>query len=292
VRFYIILLTCYLDNTYYLLRTDYTYWPWDEQRCSIVIGSWTKTGEELDVVNMNGRNRSVVSTANFSPTIWDIGSPVAYRSKKYYGGYSSWPDITVQFRMRRRSFVDQKIAVLPIILVASITLATFWTFPLSKSRIMLGMTNLLILVLVLLYLRSRLPMAGAQLPLVVSFAGSVSVLVTIQLMTALAIANLVSRKDAAPSILVAPLDGMVGKVLCLSDMPLIGQLPSTGSYAIDMEAMNIASANDVSGDKKVVDSTGWSLITQAIDRIMFAFYLLVIIIFLGVYLGGAGAGLK
>ena len=59
-----------------------------------------------------------------------------------------------------------------------------------------------------------------------------------------------------------------------------------------MEAMNIASANDVSGDKKVVDSTGWSLITQAIDRIMFAFYLLVIIIFLGVYLGGAGAGLK
>ena len=58
----------------------------------------------------------------------------------------------------------------------------------------------------------------------VSFAGSVSVLVTIQLMTALAIANLVSRKDAAPSILVAPLDGMVGKVLCLSDMPLIGQV--------------------------------------------------------------------
>ena len=138
-------------------------------------------------------------------------------------------------------------------------------------------------------------------------------MVTIQLMMALAIANLVSRKDAAPSILVAPLDGMVGKVLCLSDMPLIGQvslrpllqtnstssvsreslsqLPSTGSYAIDMEAMNIASANDVSGDKKV-DSTGWSLIAQAIDRVMFAFYLLVIIIFLGVYLGGAGAGIQ
>ena len=63
-----------------------------------------------------------------------------------------------------------------------------------------------------------------QSPSAVSFAGSVSVLVTIQLMTALAIANLVSRKDAAPSILVAPLDGMVGKVLCLSDMPLIGQV--------------------------------------------------------------------
>ena len=67
------------------------------------------------------------------------------------------------------------------------------------------------------------------------------------------------------------------------------QLPSTGSYAIDMEAMKIASTNDVTGEKKV-DPSGWSLITQAIDRIMFALYLLIIIIFLCVYLGGAGAG--
>ena len=67
------------------------------------------------------------------------------------------------------------------------------------------------------------------------------------------------------------------------------QLPSTGSYAIDMEAMNIASANDVAGEKKI-DSAGWCLITQAIDRIMFALYLLIIIIFLGMYLGGAEAG--
>ena len=49
-------------------------------------------------------------------------------------------------------------------------------------------------------------------------------LVAVQLMTALAIANVVSRKDAAPSFLVAPLDGMIGKILCLSDMPLIGQV--------------------------------------------------------------------
>ena len=61
--------------------------------------------------------------------------------------------------------------------MASITLATFWTFPLSKSRIMLGMTNLLILVLVLLYLRSRLPMAGAQLPLVGKSSSSLTSLI-------------------------------------------------------------------------------------------------------------------
>ena len=84
--------------------------------CYIVIGSWTKTGDELDVVNMSGQNRSYVSLSNYSPSIWDIRSPIAYRNKKYYGSIStSWPDITISMRMRRQSFVDQKIAVLPII---------------------------------------------------------------------------------------------------------------------------------------------------------------------------------
>ena len=42
---------------------------------------------------------------------------LAYRNKKYYGGAggASWPDITIRLRLRRQSFVDQKIAVLPII---------------------------------------------------------------------------------------------------------------------------------------------------------------------------------
>ncbi len=57
-----------------------------------------------------------------------------------------------------------------------------------------------------------------------------------------------------------------------------------------MEAMNIASSNDASGKKAAMDTTGWSLITQAVDRIMFVLYLLIIIIFLGAYLGGAKAG--
>ena len=64
---------------------------------------------------MSGHNVSRVSLANFSPTIWDIQSPLAYRNKKYYGELASWPDITVRLRLRRQSYVDQKIAVLPII---------------------------------------------------------------------------------------------------------------------------------------------------------------------------------
>ena len=58
----------------------------------------------------------------------------------------------------------------------------------------------------------------------VTFAGSLGVLVTVQLLAALAIMNLVSRRDDPPGFLVVPLEGMFGRVLCLSDLPLVGQV--------------------------------------------------------------------
>jgi hypothetical protein len=27
---------------------DYTYWPYDQQKCHILLGSWSYTGEEID----------------------------------------------------------------------------------------------------------------------------------------------------------------------------------------------------------------------------------------------------
>ena len=54
-----------------------------------------------------------------------------------------------------------------------------------------------------------------------------AVLVTLQLMASLAVANLVHRKDQPPPWLVAPLQGIVGKILCLSDMPLVGEVSET-----------------------------------------------------------------
>ena len=58
----------------------------------------------------------------------------------------------------------------------------------------------------------------------VSFAGSLAVLVTIQLLVALSVVNLVSRSDSPPSFLIWPLQGTLGNFLCLSDMPLVGQV--------------------------------------------------------------------
>ena len=51
-------------------------------------------------------------------------------------------------------------------MVSCLTLATFWTHPSSSHRIRLGCLNLFILIFMLAEARTRLPMAGSQLPLV------------------------------------------------------------------------------------------------------------------------------
>ena len=77
------------------------------------------------------------------------------------------------------------------------------------------------------------------------------------------------------------------------------QIPSVLSYTIDMEAMKIARTTAPNSDGTAApsapaqamsrDDSGWNILAQAIDRILFLSYFFVIIIFLGTYLGGSSA---
>eukprot|EP00095_Tigriopus_kingsejongensis_P010104 maker-scaffold152_size304267-snap-gene-0.14 protein:Tk10104 transcript:maker-scaffold152_size304267-snap-gene-0.14-mRNA-1 annotation:"neurotransmitter gated ion channel" len=268
---------------------DYHYWPWDEQECTIVLGSWTKTGDELDVVLGNKQNASQVDLQNFVPGVWMVTKAISERSVQFFGDLSeAWPDVTVRLTLRRRSFVDQKLAVLPIVVVSCLTLSLFWTFPMAKSRTLLGGINLLIMVIILIYLRSRLPSAGGQLPLVVTFAGSLAIMVTVQLMISLAYANVLVRPDSPPDFLLNPLEGILGKILCLSDTPFFGKIPASGGITIDMEALKLCEPEGGStAGAQNPNHSGWNTLAQALDRILFIVYLFFILVFMAAYFGGA-----
>lgn len=153
------------------LRTScnftYKYWPWDTQKCKIILGSWTKSGWEMDVGNYGGDNITKLVKDFYTPTIWQLDEAYTKANQVYYYEMvEPWPDVTVHFKIRRKSFVDQKVAVLPLILASCLILAAFWTFPLSQNRINLGCLNFITLFFMLLYLRARLPMAGAEIPLI------------------------------------------------------------------------------------------------------------------------------
>ena len=75
-----------------------------------------------------------------------------------YDSYDDTPDyyidIDVSLVMDRRSTLDKKVAVLPLLCAASLLLATFWTHPADSSRLRLNSAVCTILVVTLLALRS------------------------------------------------------------------------------------------------------------------------------------------
>ena len=51
-----------------------------------MVGSWTKTGWELDVQNLGGANTSSVDMSNFAPSAWNLVSGVQRR--RVYNDYA------------------------------------------------------------------------------------------------------------------------------------------------------------------------------------------------------------
>ena len=279
-------------NLHTSCELDWTYWPWDRQRCSLVVGSWTKTGWELDIQNLSGFNRTSVDRNNFAPGAWDlVGGIQERRMNDDYGGTSDYfVDINVTLIMDRRSLLDKKVAVLPLLCAASLLLATFWTHPGAGSRLRLNSACVTILIITLLALRFMLPSAGGNLPLVIAFNTGLVVLAVIQLVLALALSNLVRRSDT-PSIRIITTLQTIAPFLCLSNTPLIGQVPShvipPWAGGADTEQLETGA-----GHNTRKELTGWNLLAQAVDRIVFLVYLFIVLVFMATYIGTATSNIS
>jgi hypothetical protein len=55
------MVTCVPSTVYHTICSpDITYWPYDVLNCSLEVGAWMQTGEEITV----NTNRGIVSTYN------------------------------------------------------------------------------------------------------------------------------------------------------------------------------------------------------------------------------------
>jgi len=270
---------------------DWTYWPWDRQACSLIVGSWTKAGQELDIQNLGGANTTRVDQDNFTPAAWNIVAGVQRRrvNRDYGGTEDFFVDIAVELVLERRSLLDRKVAVLPLLCAASLLLASFWTPAASHARLRLNASCCLLLVISLLALRFMLPSAGGALPLVIQFTTGLVVLALIQLMLALALSNLLARADSPPAALSVILQRLA-PFLCLGDLPLVGRLPSvTPPWAENPDTEGLQ-AEPVGGAGKPL--SGWQLLAQVVDRIAFLVFFIIIFGFLATYLGKASLNLS
>ncbi|EDO42072.1 predicted protein, partial [Nematostella vectensis] len=145
-------------------KIDVTYFPFDEQHCSLKFGSWTYDGERLDLVSESPSG----DVSKYVPSgQWDLVSFTAKRNEIFYVCCpQSYPDVTFTLNIRRKTIFYYMNLIMPCFLITGLTLLSFFLPPESGERITLVITNLLAMTVFMLLVADWLPPTSEVVPLI------------------------------------------------------------------------------------------------------------------------------
>ncbi|KAI6216696.1 Acetylcholine receptor subunit beta-type acr-2 [Aphelenchoides besseyi] len=166
-------------------RMEVTYFPFDEQTCHLVFGSWTYDNKKVQLRWYN--NKKAVELEDYQTSaIWDIinvpGTLSKDKSKMYF-----------EIVIRRKSLFYTIILLIPTILMAHLSLMVFFLPAECSEKITLGISLLLALVVFLLLVSKILPPTSDTVPLIAKYLLLVFLLNVITILVTVIIVNVYYR---------------------------------------------------------------------------------------------------
>ncbi|XP_061196441.1 uncharacterized protein LOC133204716 [Saccostrea echinata] len=152
-------------------RVVVTYFPFDHQVCRLTFGSWVYSGTKLDLE----RNGKVADIAIFQEhNEWFLeGSKLGKKVQYYSNRPDPYPDIYVDFYLRRKPVFYVVTLIFPCFIITGLTFMGFVLPPVSGEKISLQMTVLLSLTVFLFLVQDKLPSDSDHFPyLAIYFACS------------------------------------------------------------------------------------------------------------------------
>ena len=145
-------------------KIDITYFPFDDQKCTMKFGSWTFNGFQVDVTNRSAR----VDLANYVFSgEWDLLYITVLRNEVYYACcMEPYPDVTFTVVMRRRTLYYLFNIIFPCLWLTILSLLGFWLPPDSGEKITLGITVLLAFSVFMLLIAETMPATSGFVPLI------------------------------------------------------------------------------------------------------------------------------
>ncbi|XP_054152688.1 neuronal acetylcholine receptor subunit alpha-10-like [Oppia nitens] len=164
-------------------QVDVTYFPFDDQKCKLKLGSWIYDGLQVDVLNRTAE----VDMSNYIPNgEWDLLEANIERNVVYYSCCPEpFPDVTITLTIRRKILYYTYNVILPCMMLSVLTLLVFCIPPDSGEKIALGVTVLLAFSVFMLAISEKLPETSESIPLlgiyltVVMSITSISVIMTV-----------------------------------------------------------------------------------------------------------------
>lgn len=200
-----------------LCEINLKYWPFDEQECSLIFGSWTYDGNEVQLHPMHNATEPQIDLL-ISGTEWKITKTSLKKSTKVYQCCPEpYIDVEIKIHLQRVSPSYKAIVVTPTFVIVFLTLASFWLPPQSGEKVILNCCSALIITLLLIYFTQKLPAMGNHTPILVLFYSCSLYIVTLSTIGSIVVI-LISRtkhSNHLPWYIKYVLTGTVGKILLL-----------------------------------------------------------------------------
>lgn len=145
-------------------KFDVTFFPFDIQKCSMKIGSWTYDGYQVDIVNRTEN----IDLTNYVPNgEWDLVKATLVRNVVYYPCCPEpFPDITFILVIKRKALYFMINVIIPCIMLSALTVLVFVIPPESGDKVTLGITVLLAFSVIMLAIAENLPETSEHVPLI------------------------------------------------------------------------------------------------------------------------------
>ncbi|XP_035708017.1 neuronal acetylcholine receptor subunit alpha-7-like [Folsomia candida] len=178
-----------------ICRMDVTWFPWDEQKCDLIFGSWTYSGSEMDFTVREEENMMRYYIPNGE---WHLVGIKAKKVDKFYECCSdSYPSVVFTLHIKRNSMYYLYNLIVPCALIGFLAILGFTLPPDSTEKLSLGVTVLFSLIVFLNQITSTMPANSDNVPLIGTYFNCVMFTIALSVVSTI-IVNLNIRSGKEP----------------------------------------------------------------------------------------------
>ncbi|XP_057367385.1 neuronal acetylcholine receptor subunit alpha-2-like [Daphnia carinata] len=251
--------------------SDATLYPFDSVTCTTIIGSWTHNAYEINInTRKNTTTVDVQDLTSRRMLQWNLMSTNASIEVKVYDCCPEpYANLRLSFTMQR-SLSASSAVITPTVVIAILTLAIFFIPPAVGAKLVVGVLNVVVHCIFLLYLKTILPSGSINTPVIVSFySGSLVAAMFSVLFTILSLRWTRFPKLIPPPALIQNcLTGRVGILLGVEHKYSSNRFAQ--KELIEKNSQQFVSNDSESRDVEIQQE--WLSVCLALDRIMVFIY--------------------
>ncbi|XP_077998372.1 neuronal acetylcholine receptor subunit alpha-10-like [Glandiceps talaboti] len=173
-------------------KIDIKYFPFDKQQCRLKFGSWTYTGE---LINLNKHADEPDLSNLVENEQWDlVYAKTTRHSKKYVCCPDNYHDVTFLVGLQRKPLYYIYNLIMPCVLLSALSLLGFFMpYDVGVVKVSLSVTLILSLTVFLLLVAEMMPRSSEEIPLIGQYYAATMFLISLSTAMNVAVLNVNER---------------------------------------------------------------------------------------------------